>query len=174
MRAATIRLAAIALRTLIVVVVPLSAAAQDWSRMFRAPEVQNYELTMDHVRKYADVVRAMARDPEAASQLDRDFKGLQAKKPMPTLADVTALVDQNSAARSAIGKSGLTTRDYLLSSWAVANAGIHMMIRGKGAETSAQKANVALLESNRAEWTKIQQELARLAEQSVSGASRQR
>lgn len=170
MHASTIRSALVAIWG-IMLLAPLHAEAQDWSRMFREPEVQNYQLTMDHVRKYVDVQRALLRDANAVSQLDREFKELQRNKPKPTLVDVSALVDRQAVVRSAINKTGLTTRDFLLTSWAVANAGIHLMIkRSKGAEpeTAAQKANVALLESNQAEWKKLEQELAQSAALSKS------
>jgi hypothetical protein len=87
--------------------------AQDWSRMFREPEVENYELSMDKVRKFVDGQRAIALDADNASKLDRDFKALQQAKPKPTLADVVGVVDKNASIRAAIAKSGMTTQDFL-------------------------------------------------------------
>jgi hypothetical protein len=54
-----------------------------------------------------------------------------------------------------------------MTSWAVANAGIHLSLTGRGLvpKTAAQKATVALLQQNVAEWKKLGQELVRIAEQ---------
>jgi hypothetical protein len=145
------------------------ASAQYWSGLWRDPEVENYELTMDKVRKVVDVLRAVANDADATAKLDRDFKALTKTKPKPMVSDVTALIEQHPAVRNAINKAGLTTREYLLSSSAVANAGLHMTLSrqsqgGAPPQTPAQKANVALLEKHRAEWQKIEEEFKRIAE----------
>jgi hypothetical protein len=144
--------------------------AQYWSGLWRDPEVENYELTMEKVRKVVDVLRAVTSDAETNAKIDRDFKELSKAKPKPTVADVSALIERQPVVRSAISKAGLTTREYLLSSSAVTNAGIHMILArqsqksGASPLTAAQKANVALLEKHRAEWQKIEEEFTRIAE----------
>jgi hypothetical protein len=153
------------------------ASAQYWSGLWKDPAVQNYELSMEKVRKVVDVLRAVATDAETSAKLDRDFKELVKANPKPTVAQVTALIDGEPVVRNAIGKTGLTTRDYLLSSTAVSNAGVHMMLRSRGQGetpplTDAQKANVALLEKNSAEWQKLQQEMIRLGEQAIAKPKR--
>jgi hypothetical protein len=145
------------------------ASAQYWSGVWRDPEVENYELSMDKVRKVVDVLRAVTSDTEAMAKVDRDFKELTKTTPKPTVADVTALLERHPVARNAISKAGLTARDYLLSSSALTNAGVHMTLRrqsGSGAPplTAAQKANISLLEKNPAEWQKIEEEFRRIAE----------
>ena len=149
------------------------ASAQSWSGLWRDPEVENYELSMEKVRKVVDVLGAVVSDAEATAKIDRDFKELTKTKPKPTVADVTALVERQPVVRNAISKAGLTTREYLLSSSAVANAGLHLTLGrqtqgGAPPQTAAQKANVALLEKNRAEWQKLEQEIVRLGAQSTS------
>lgn len=176
MRRAHIRVAGIFAGTLIVVA-PSLVAAQDWTSLWKDPEVVNYELTMDKVRKVVDVLRAVASDAEATAQLARDFKELSKAKPKPTVPDVSALIERQPVARNAISKAGLTTRDYLLSSSAMTNAGLYMTLRRQSQnaappQTAAQKANVALLEKNQAEWKKIEQELAQLAAKSQPSTKR--
>jgi hypothetical protein len=172
MRSLTMRIVPIV--GFVIVLAPPPLAAQDWSRMFKAPEVVNYTLTMDKVRKFVAAQRAIADSPSAASQLDGEFKALQKSNPQPTLADVTALVDRQTTVRNAIVKAGFTTQDYLLTSWAVGNAGIHRMLSKNGTApgSAAQKANVALLEQNATEWEKLQQEMRQIAEKAVATGGR--
>jgi hypothetical protein len=151
------------------------ASAQYWSGLWRDPQVENYELTMDKVRGVVDVLRTVARDAEAMAGIDRDFKELTKTTPKPTVADVSALLERQPAVRNAISKAGLTTREYLLSSAAMTNAGLHLTLRrqsqdGAPPQTEAQKANVALLEKHRAEWQKIEEEFKRIAEAKTTKA----
>jgi hypothetical protein len=148
------------------------ASAQSWSGLWRDPEVENYELSMEKVRKVVDVLRAVVSDDQVMAKIDGDFKELTKTKPKPTVAEVSALMERQPAVRDAISKAGLTTREYLLSSSAVSNAGLHMTLRrqsqnGAPPQTAAQKANVALLEENKAEWQKLEQEMVRLGTQAA-------
>jgi 2'-5' RNA ligase len=147
------------------------AAAQDWSTLWRAPEVENYELTMEKIHKFLDVQRAVVTGGvELMSKIDRDYKELTQSSPKPTIAEVSALLERQPTVMSALGKAGVTPREYLLTSAAVSTAGLHITLRERGASpsTAAQKANVALLEKNQAEWKKIEQELVRLATQATA------
>lgn len=176
MRSMTLR-SVLAAAVLLTTLATTPASAQDWSSLWRDPEVQNYEISMEKVRKTVDILRAVVSNAEAKTKLDRDFKELTKTKPKPTIDDVIALIDREPVSRNAIGKTGLTTRDYLLSSSAVSNAGLHMMLRGRGQGeapplTAAQKANVALLEKNGAEWQKLQQEIIKLGEQVIAKPKR--
>jgi hypothetical protein len=163
---AHIQVAATVAATLIVAVSSL-VSAQDWTTLWKDPAVVNYELTMEKVRKVAEVLRTVASDAGATAQLDRDFKDLSKTKPKPTVAEVSALIEQQPAARNAISKAGLTTRDYLLSAAAMTNAAVYMTLRSQSQsaappQSAAQTANVSLLEKNQAEWKKIEQELAQI------------
>jgi hypothetical protein len=150
----------------IVVFAQSLATAQDYSALWRSPEVENYELTMENVRKFMDVQRAVATDADTMAKVDRDFKEMVKNNPKPTIADSAAILERQPKVVSVLGKAGLTSREYLLTSSAVSNAGVHLALRGRGAspKTTAQKANVALLEKNGAEWKKMEQELIRIGE----------
>jgi hypothetical protein len=159
----------------LLVLIALPAAAQDWTTLWRAPEVENYELSMEKIHKFLDVQRAViAGGVEPMAKIDRDFKELTKSNPKPTIADAAALLERQPTVMSALDKAGLTPREYLLTSAAVTNAGLHLNLRGRGASprTAAQKANVALLEKNHAEWKKIEQELVRLAESATKPKER--
>jgi hypothetical protein len=171
MRPVTFRIACAAV-ALLIALATTPASAQYWSGLWRDPEVENYELSMEKVRKVVDVLRAVTSDAKAMAKIDRDFKELTKTKPKPTVADVSALMERDPVVRNAISKAGLTTREYLLSSSAVANAGLHMTLRSQSQTagpplTAAQKANVALLEKHREEWQKIEEEFKRIAEKTI-------
>jgi hypothetical protein len=142
------------------------ATAQDYSALWRGPEVENYELSMEKLRKFMEVQRAVGTDLETMAKIDRDFKELAKNNPKPTIADSAALLERQPKVVSALGKAGITPREYILTSAAVSNAGLQIALRGRGAspKTAAQKTNVALLEKNEAEWKKMEQELMRIAE----------
>ena len=168
MRPLTFRIA-FAAAAMLVALATTPASAQHWSGFWRDPEVANYELTMEKVRQAVDVLRAVSSDAETSAALDREFKELAKTKPKPTVADVTTLMERQPVVRNAISKAGLTTREYLLSSSAMSNAGLHMTLSrqtqsGAPPQTAAQKANVALLENNRAEWQKLEAEIIRIGE----------
>jgi hypothetical protein len=154
--------------------------AQDWSALRKDPEVQNYELTMEKIHKLVEVQRGLssvqASDPEVLPSIDREFKAIQKGNTNPTVADAAALVDRHANVRNVLSKAGMTSRDWLLTAEAVTNASLEMMLRGRtqgsavAPATAAQKANVALLEKNQAEWQKLQQELRRLSTESSAKA----
>jgi hypothetical protein len=176
MRPMTFRIAFAAVVT-VIAFATTPAFAQYWSGLWRDPEVENYELTMEKVRKVIEVLGAVVNDADATAKIDREFKELTKTKPKPTVADVTALVERQPAVRNAISKAGLTTREYLLSSSAVANAGLQMTLAkqsqgGPAPQTAAQKANIALLVKNRAEWQKLEKEMLRLGEQAIAKPKR--
>jgi hypothetical protein len=165
----------IAVMTVTVFVFPSSpVTAQDYSALWRSPAVENYELTMEKLRKFMEVQRAVGTDPETMAKVDRDFKELAKNNPKLTIADSAALLERQPKVVSALGRAGMAPREYMLTLAAVSNAGLQIALRGRGAspKTAAQKANVALLEKNEAEWKKMEQELARIAEASASKPKR--
>jgi hypothetical protein len=148
-------------------------AAQDWSVLARDPEVQNHRLTLPQLRKLVEVQRTLnalaAKDPQAEVPINREFKALTKENPRPTVAQASAVIDRNASLRDVFSTSGVTSRDWLLTSSAMMNAAVDMAVRKQNptapstATTDARKANVALLEQNQAEWQKFQQEMAQLA-----------
>jgi hypothetical protein len=167
--------AALTVVAILAVFATARTSAQLWSDLYSTPEVENYELTMEKVRTFMAVQRAIASDPEAASKIDSEFKKLSSDKAKVTIADVAPLLDRQPQVRRVLDKTGTTSRDFLLMSGAFVNAGVHYALRerdGAAPRSAAQQANVALLEKNHVEWKKIEQELVDLANQAESTPKR--
>jgi hypothetical protein len=170
MRPLTLRILVI-LVGILVGPMPSPAGAQDWSAIWRDPEIVNYELTMEKVRKLLEVQRAMTalakRDPGVMPKLDQDFKAMTKSGTAPTVAGAAALLDRNAPVRATFTQLGVTSREWLAMNGALANAGIELMMQQRNtpssARSTAQKANVALLEKNQTEWKQIEAELRQLA-----------
>jgi hypothetical protein len=160
---------------------PSSAAGQNWSAVWKDPEVVNYELSMDKLRRLVSVQRDLnalsASQPDIPAKIDADMKVLQNKRPAPTLADAAGLLDQHTSVRNILAKNGLTSREWLLTSGAMSAAMIFMILEGRqttGASplSAAQKANVALLKQNQTEWKQIEEEFKRLGAEAASRTKR--
>lgn len=77
--------------------------------------------------------------------------------------------------RNALAKAGTTSREFLLMSGALFNAGMTIAMPesdNASPRSAAQKANVALLQKNHAEWKKMEQEIVQLATQAESKPKR--
>jgi hypothetical protein len=174
MRLATIRIAVLVVG--LAVLAPLSAVAQDWGLIAKDPEAQNYQLTMDKIRKFMEVQRAYTANEAEAAKIESDFQQLAASKTKLTLTEAAALYDRYAGVRSSLSKAGFTTKEWILTSVAVINAMTNTMQKNNpsalAGATPAQKANVALLETNNEEWQKIQQELIQLGNKAASRTKR--
>jgi hypothetical protein len=170
MRLATTQIAVLVVG--LAVLAPVSAAAQDWGLIAKDPEVQNYQLTMDKIRKFMEVQRAYTANEAEAAKIESDFKQLAASKAKPTLTEAAALYDRYPGVQSSLAKEGFSSKEWLLTSIALINAMTITMQKGNpsalAGATAAQKANVALLEKNNEEWQKIQQELMQLAQKAAA------
>lgn len=163
-----------ALLTLVLTLVALPVAAQSATK--EDPEVMNYRLSMEKLRKLVPAQRALnalnAKDPQFSEKIDRETKAAK-KKGRLTVADRAAILDQYGEFKRALAGAGTTPREWLLISGAMGNA--YMWIETKKGtlntpppSTAAQKANVALLEKNDAQFQKIIEELNELTDEMVS------
>ena len=172
---------------LLAVVVALSgspAAAQDPSATpavpssRRDPEAMNYQLSMEKLRKLVEVQRQLNpvhnRNPAPFDKMDAEVAAAAKKKGAPlTSAERAAIIDRYPEVRRVLTGAGTTTRDWVLTAEAMGDAHVGLEMKkgtlppeaGPPPTTPAQKANVALLEKNQAEWQKILQELERLADE---------
>jgi hypothetical protein len=152
---------------------PLAATAQQATQA--DPEVMNYRLSMEKLRKLVPTQRALnalnAKDPQFFEKIDRE-RVARGKKNL-TVAEQAAMLDQYGEFKRALTGAGTTPREWLLISGAMGNA--YMWIETKKGtldtpppSTTAQKANVALLEENDAEFQKIIEELTQLTDEMVS------
>jgi hypothetical protein len=162
--------------TLLVMLAPMPAAAQRSTR--QDEEVMNYRLSMEKLRKLVNVQRALnaahAKNPQIFDIMDSDMQAMVKKKGGPlTVAQKAALLDRRSEARRAFSSAGWNAREWLLTSEAMGNAYITIeskkgTVTGPPPSTNAQKANVALLEKNAAEFQKILEELDRLGDELIN------
>lgn len=158
------------------VLAPSSAAAQDWGLIAKDPEAENYQLTMDKIRRFMEVQRAYSTNETEGAKIESDFRQLAASKAKPTLMEAAALYDRYPGVQSPLSKAGFSSKEWLLTPIAVINAMTITMQKGNApalaGATAAQKANVALLEKNNEEWQKIQQELMQLAQKAAARMKR--
>lgn len=167
-----------ALLTALVVLCPAPAASQVPQTVPREAEVIDYRLSMEKLRKLVEIQRTLnalhASDPEPFDRMDREYAAMRKKNGAPlTVAQKAAVLDQYPKLREVFTGAQWTSRDWLLTTDAMASAwlALDMKMGRSPPETAppptstAEKANVALLEKNSAEWQKIQQEIQRLGEE---------
>jgi hypothetical protein len=180
MRPMTMRLLVI-LVGILISLTPAPAAAQDWSAVWRDPEVVNYPLTMEKLRTLLAVQRDMtalaAREPDVPAKVDAEMKAMQKDRTAKrTVADAAGLLDKHASMRNIFAKHGITAREWLAISGAMSTVAIYLVLEERqssaGSPASSlnatQKANLELLKKNRAEWKKIEEEFRRLAAESAA------
>jgi hypothetical protein len=167
------------LLTLLVILGPLPAAAQGPPAYPRDEEVKNYRLSMPKLHRLVEVQRQLnavhASNPAPFDKMDGEMAAEAKKKGAPlTSAQRAAVIDRYPEVRRVLTGAGTTTRDWVLTSEAMGDAHVALEVKkgtlppeaaGSPPTTTAQKANVALLEKNQAEWQKILQELERLGDE---------
>lgn len=165
--------------TLLVLLLSLMAlpvAAQGGAAARQDAEVMNYRLSMEKLQKLVEVQRALIelnkKDPKLFEMIDQE-RAAMAKNGAPlTTAERAAMIDQNPEVKRVLTSKGTTAREWLLTAEAMADAWVaHEINKGELSPesgpppvTAAQKANLALIENNQAEWQKIQAELERLTD----------
>ena len=139
------------------------------------PEIRNYRLSMQKMRQVIEVMRnlnaAAEANPELVRQIERDAEAVSER---PPLKEAAAQFEKYPAFRSAFSRAGTSAYDYTVAAAAMGHAWFSLEIKegrlnpqaAHPPETPAEKANLALLESNRAEWIKLRDEFIRLAENS--------
>ena len=87
------------LLALLTLLTPSALRAQYWSALRKDPAVENYTLSMDKIRKFVEVQRAIvalhAKDAAEFSAIDKEFKEAQKGNATPTTADAAAIVDRH-------------------------------------------------------------------------------
>jgi hypothetical protein len=152
------------------------AAAQGPSPKLDA-EVMNYRLSMEKLRKLPQVQRALnaahAKNPKIFDSIDEERAAARKNKVSLTVAQMAAMLDRRPEARSAFASAGWNAREWMLTSEAMGNAVTWIetkkgTLSGPPPATNAQKANVALLEANQAEFQKILEELDQLTDELIN------
>jgi hypothetical protein len=139
-------------------------------------EVMNYRLSMEKLRRLIPVQRALnaldAKDPQLFEKMNLD-KQAGGRKEALTVKQKASIMDQYPEVKQAFAGAGTTAREWLLTTEAMGDAYIWIetkkgTLEGPPPTTDAQKANVALLEKNQAEFQKIMQELDQLMDEMLS------
>ena len=138
------------------------------------PEVMNYTLSMEKLRKLVPAQRALnalyAKDPQFFDKIDRESKAAR-KQGYSTVADQAAILNRYEGFKRALASAETTPREWLLISEAMGNAFIAneakkgTLTSDAGPPTAAQKANAGLLQNNDAEFQKIMEELEKLTDE---------
>jgi hypothetical protein len=141
-------------------------------------ELMNYRLSMEKLHKLVDVQRSLntlnAKNPKVFETIDREYQTAAKKNGGPlTVSQKAAIIERYPEAQRMLSSSGTTPRDWLLTLEAMGDAYIWIetkkgTLRGSPPTTDAQKANVALLEKNQAEFQKIMEELDKLMDEMLS------
>lgn len=145
----------------------------------RDPAVMNYRLSTEKIRRIVDAQRGLdalgAKDPELVRRVNGESEALfESKQRIPQAAESAALLDRHPRIRAVLDRAGITSLDYSAGMAALGTAVMAFEIKqgrlnpaaAPPPETAAEKANVALLEKNETEWTKMWKELEQLLESS--------
>jgi hypothetical protein len=136
-------------------------------------ELMNHRLSMEKLRKLPEAQRALnaahAQNPQPFDTIDREKQAMA----NATVAQRAAMLDRRPEVKNAFTSVGWTAREWLLTYEAMGNAYVTIESRkgtvtGPPPTTAAQKANVALLENNQAEFQKIMEELDRLTDELIN------
>jgi hypothetical protein len=138
-------------------------------------EVMNYRLSMDKLRKLVEMQRAFnaanAGNPDLFEKMNQESQAAEKKNGGPlTVAKKVAIMERYPEVQRAFAGVGGTARDWMLTFEAMGNAYVTIAARegtvtGPPPATDAQRANVALLDANEAEFQKILGELDQLTDE---------
>jgi hypothetical protein len=169
---------------LVLVMTPVRAAAQQppdvppVPTMPRDAEISSYRLTMHKIRQVIDVQRRLnevgERHPELVQQIEREGEANDGDDVRLDKRETAAMLEKYPQLRAVFTQAGISAYEFYTASAALGHAFFALEIKegslppeaGSPPETAAEKANLALLESNRAEWEKLKKEMMELGERS--------
>jgi hypothetical protein len=130
-----------------------------WGQGAADAGLDTYQLTMPNIRKmaaaYERLDAALAANPSVSHSLEGD-------EGATSVADVIARLDGEPVVHQAIAAAGITTRDMVLTQFAVFTAGVNDFAVKAGAPAPTAPAAVANLELYRQNRTELDQITARL------------
>jgi len=118
-------------------------------------EVKNYVLTDAGLAKYSQAARQLAAmDAEQTGACEESEDGEDAQ----SISDVVAKMDRYPAAKNAITSAGMTTREYVVFSFALLQTGLAVWGADQtgGQAAGASAANVAFYKKNEANLKKLE------------------
>jgi len=144
-----------------VLVVLLSSSAVRADSRADEAQIENYRLTMPVVKKMAqvqeNVYAAIKKDPSLAAKYDTGVHDVSDE----SLDSMVKKMDSMPEVREAIAKVGLTTREYLIATLAMFEAGMagamqHNQVGNTGRLPAGVRANMKFMEENRAAFAELQ------------------
>ena len=119
-------------------------------------------LTLPKYRQYLDATVNLANVAAKNPEIVKGMKGSAEK----SIAEQVRALEGNSQVRGAIAATGLTTRDYVLTQWALLQTGMaYAMTKGTGVsqdevakKAGVSKANLDFYAKNEAEITRLAKE----------------
>ena len=130
-------------------ILPVIATADD------EQEIRNYVLTDAGLAKYSQAARQLAAmDAEQTGACEDSEDGDDAQ----SISDVVAKMDRHPAAKNAITSAGMTTREYIVFSFALLQTGLAVWGAEQpgGQATGVSAANVAFYKRNEANLKKLE------------------
>jgi hypothetical protein len=164
--AALICLVSVGLLMSLAFVAPTPLAAQTASTEVDRDmtELRQYRLTMPKIKQMAEATLAFAKEVESDPTLAAKIKSDNDKDPEPkTLSDMTRRIDREPRLTAAIKAAGLTSREYSTIVLSYFQTMFAYSLKKQGAikelPSDILPENIALIQSNEAELTKLTQEL---------------
>ena len=130
-------------------ILPVTASADD------EQEIRNYVLTDAGLAKYSQAARKLAvMDAAQTGACEESEDGEDAQ----SISDVVAKFDRYPAAKSAITSAGMSTREYVVFSFALLQTGLAVWgaDQSGGQAQGVSAANVAFYKKNEAHLKKLE------------------
>jgi hypothetical protein len=125
-------------------------------------ELRQYRLTMPKIRQMAAATLAFAKEVESDPELAKKIKNVDEPEPK-TLSDLVARIEREPRLAASIKNAGLTTREYSMLTLCYFPAMFAHSLKKEGAIKELPKdilpENLALIDANDAELTRLNQEL---------------
>jgi len=154
---------------LAVLALPLSAASASAQSTVDADlkAISAYSLTMAKYKQYLDATINVANVASKDPTLEGRFEGFGNK----SLSEQVKVLDGVPQIRSAIGATGLRTRDYVLTQGALLQAGMaYAMTKGSGIPVDSVIKKSGVSRANLEFYQKNEAEIARLAKEAEARA----
>jgi hypothetical protein len=150
-----------------VLALSLAAPAAEAQSQADLKAISATTLTMPKYKQYLDatvnIANVAAKHPEMANRMEGSGE--------KSVAEQVKLLDSNPQLRGAITATGLSTRDYVMTQWALLQAGMaYAMTKGSGVSQDEVVKKAGVSKANLDFYAKNEAEINRLAEEAKARA----